>query len=190
MMARRYLISQHSEVQRKIEAELDSLGFLVTSTRKTPRRLEYSDLSKLPYLSGAIKASQPSALKPDLCSAPCLMNLPELFGQVRWREGLVLRAGAALAALYACQDIRQSDETLIDLSSGDPLIMQRSVQAGYHQERNVQESMRMMAVVGTGIGRVVNGELQLALHIIPKGNYLCASLTHMLMTPFLRLTGM
>ena len=82
-MARRYLISHHSEAQRKIEAELDSLGFLVTSTRKTPRRLEYSDLSKLPYLSGAIKANLPSALKPDLCSATCLIHLPKPFGSIR-----------------------------------------------------------------------------------------------------------
>ena len=67
----RYFVSQHPEVERKIEAELDSLEFLVTSNRKTPRRLEYADLSKLPYLSGAIKAgpkpSQASSLSPELC---------------------------------------------------------------------------------------------------------------------------
>ena len=56
----RYFVSQHPEVDRKIEAELDSLGFLVTSTRKNPKRLEYADLSKLPYLSGVIKARPPS----------------------------------------------------------------------------------------------------------------------------------
>ena len=32
----------------------------------------------------------------------------------------------------------------------------------------------MMAVVGTGIGRVVNEELQLGLHTIPKGTILWA----------------
>ena len=53
---RRFFISQHPEVEQKIEAELDSLGFLVTGTRKTPKGMEYADLSKLPYLSGAIKA--------------------------------------------------------------------------------------------------------------------------------------
>jgi hypothetical protein len=78
----------------------------------------------------------------------------------------------------------------IDLSSGDPSIMRRSVQAGYHQERTVQELMRTMAVMGTGIGRVVNDKLQLALHTILKGTNLCASLTHLLMSPFLRLIGM
>ena len=58
----RYFISQHPEAERKVEAELDSLGFLVTSTRKTPKRMEYNDLSKLPYLSGAVKAGTPSRL--------------------------------------------------------------------------------------------------------------------------------
>ena len=53
----RFFISQHPEVERKIEAELDSAGFLVTSTRRNPKRLEYADLSRLPYLSGAIKAN-------------------------------------------------------------------------------------------------------------------------------------
>jgi len=55
-MGCRYFISQHPEAERKIAEELDGLGFLVTSARKTPRRLEYADLSKLPYLSGAVKA--------------------------------------------------------------------------------------------------------------------------------------
>ncbi len=58
----RYFISQHPEAERRIEAELDSLGFLVTSTRKNPKRMEYADLSKLTYLSGAIKASTQSCL--------------------------------------------------------------------------------------------------------------------------------
>ena len=61
-MVRRFLVSQHPEVERKIEAELDSLGFLVTSMRKIPQRLEHADLSKLPYLSGVIKASTKSSL--------------------------------------------------------------------------------------------------------------------------------
>ena len=68
--------------------------------------------------------------------------------------------------------------------------MRRSVQAGYYQERTVQESMHMMAVMGTGIGHGVNDELQLALHTILKGTNLCASLTHLLISPFLRLIGM
>ncbi len=36
-------------------AELDSLGLLVTPERPTPANLEYADLSKLTYLSAAIK---------------------------------------------------------------------------------------------------------------------------------------
>ena len=77
-----------------------------------------------------------------------------------------------------------------DISSADPSIMRRSVQAGYHQERTVQELMRMMAVMGTGIRRGMNDELQLALHTILKVTNLCAFLTHLLMSPFLRLIGM
>ncbi|KAK9915327.1 hypothetical protein WJX75_007673 [Coccomyxa subellipsoidea] len=52
-----YLISQHPEVEAKITAELDSLGFLVGPTRPVPKKMEYSDLSKLTYLSAAIKES-------------------------------------------------------------------------------------------------------------------------------------
>ncbi|CAL8468775.1 g8316 [Coccomyxa elongata] len=52
-----YLISQHPEVEAKVTAELDSLGLLVGPSRPEPREMEYADLSKLTYLSAAIKES-------------------------------------------------------------------------------------------------------------------------------------
>ena len=52
---RRYLISQQPEADCKIAEELDSLDLLVTCTRRTPRQLQYADLSRMPYLSGAIR---------------------------------------------------------------------------------------------------------------------------------------
>ena len=51
----RYLISQHPDADHKIAEELDNLDLLVTSTRRKPRQLEYADLSRMPYLSGAIR---------------------------------------------------------------------------------------------------------------------------------------
>ncbi|EIE22263.1 cytochrome P450 [Coccomyxa subellipsoidea C-169] len=52
-----FLISQHPEVEAKITTELEDLGFLVGPSRPVPRQMEYSDLSKLTYLSAAIKES-------------------------------------------------------------------------------------------------------------------------------------
>lgn len=51
----RFLISQHPEAEAKIKAELDDLGLLVGPHRPVPNKLEYADLSKLTYLSAAIK---------------------------------------------------------------------------------------------------------------------------------------
>lgn len=50
---------------------------------------------------------------------------------------------------------------------------------------HVKESMRMMAVVGTGIGRVVNEELQLGPHTIPKGTILWAPIQAIQSSPAL-----
>ena len=54
----RYLISQHPDADRKIAEELDSLDLLVTRTRRAPRQLQYADLSRMPYLSGAIRVGR------------------------------------------------------------------------------------------------------------------------------------
>ena len=53
---RRYLISQHPEVEAKILAELDSLGLSTTPNRPRPRDLTYADLGRMPYLQAVIKA--------------------------------------------------------------------------------------------------------------------------------------
>ncbi len=42
-------------MEAKVAAELDALGLLVTPQRPQPAQLEYSDLSKLTYLTAAVK---------------------------------------------------------------------------------------------------------------------------------------
>ena len=54
-MCARMLISQHPEVEAEVTAELDALGLLVTPERPQPAQPEFGDLSKLTYLSAAIK---------------------------------------------------------------------------------------------------------------------------------------
>lgn len=49
------MITQHPEVERKVLAELDGLGLLVTIERPKPRPLEYDDLTKLTYTNNCIK---------------------------------------------------------------------------------------------------------------------------------------
>lgn len=51
----RFLVSQHPEVEQKIAAELQGLGLLATPEQPQPRRLQWEDLSKLQYLSCALK---------------------------------------------------------------------------------------------------------------------------------------
>ncbi len=71
----RFLISQHPEVEAKITAELDSLGLLVGPSRPKPREMEYADLSKLTYLSAAIKAGPIHVLYPaPSCSSSCFLK--------------------------------------------------------------------------------------------------------------------
>lgn len=53
---RRYLVSQHPDVEAKIAAELDSLGLLAKPGAPPPRPAEWGDLQKLTYLGCAIKA--------------------------------------------------------------------------------------------------------------------------------------
>ena len=54
-VVRRYLISQHPEVEEKILAELDGLHLLKTEHNPKPREMTYADLSKLTYLNAVIK---------------------------------------------------------------------------------------------------------------------------------------
>lgn len=51
----RYAISQHSEVEAKIAAELQSLGLIPTAENPQPRELTYSDTCELTYLQAVIK---------------------------------------------------------------------------------------------------------------------------------------
>lgn len=53
--ARRYLISQHPEVEAKLAAELDEAGLLVTPERPQPRALTHADLARLTYLNCVLK---------------------------------------------------------------------------------------------------------------------------------------
>jgi fatty acid synthase len=53
---RRYLISQHPEVEAKLAAELDGAGLLVTPQRPQPRPLAHADLARLTYLNCVLKA--------------------------------------------------------------------------------------------------------------------------------------
>ena len=49
------MITQHPEVERKVLAELDAHGLLVTPDRPNPRPLEWDDLGKLTYTNNCIK---------------------------------------------------------------------------------------------------------------------------------------
>lgn len=53
--ARRYLVSQHPEVEAKLAAELDEAGLLVTPERPQPRALAHADLARLTYLNCVLK---------------------------------------------------------------------------------------------------------------------------------------
>ena len=52
---RRYLVSQHPEVEARLVAELDQAGLLVTKERPHPRGMVYGDLSSLTYLNWVCK---------------------------------------------------------------------------------------------------------------------------------------
>ena len=53
----RYMISQHPEVEARIVEELRSLDLLATPQQPRPRDLQHSDLSRLIYLTCAIKVT-------------------------------------------------------------------------------------------------------------------------------------
>lgn len=56
------MITQHPEVERKVLAELDAHGLLVTPARPNPRSLEWDDLGKLTYTNNCIKVAMFSIL--------------------------------------------------------------------------------------------------------------------------------
>lgn len=62
------MIATHPEAERRVLAELDALGLLVTPARPQPRQLEYEDVGKLSYLNNCIKASHSAEAGADLCS--------------------------------------------------------------------------------------------------------------------------
>ena len=49
------MISQHPDVERKVLAELDAVGLLVTPERPNPRPMEWDDFGKLSYTNACIK---------------------------------------------------------------------------------------------------------------------------------------
>ena len=53
-----YLLARHPEARAKVEAELDSLGLLVTPQRPRPRVMEYGDMAWLRYLGFVMKEAQ------------------------------------------------------------------------------------------------------------------------------------
>lgn len=55
LLLRRYLISQHADVEARLAAELDAVGLLVTHERPQPRALQHEDVSRLTYLSCVCK---------------------------------------------------------------------------------------------------------------------------------------
>ncbi len=101
----RFLISQHPEVEAKITTELEDLGFLVGPSRPVPRQMEYSDLSKLTYLSAAIKVAN-SPLRHTACSATvrlCFCSLIECPNEDHMVENWELQVEAATyPTLAAC----------------------------------------------------------------------------------------
>ena len=57
LLFRRGLVAGHPEVQARVAAELESLGLLATPGNPIPRRLEYADLAKLPYMDAVLRES-------------------------------------------------------------------------------------------------------------------------------------
>ena len=52
---RRYMLTQHPEVEARIVEELDAMELLTTYERPNPRKLVYDDLKQLNYLQCVIK---------------------------------------------------------------------------------------------------------------------------------------
>ncbi len=61
------MISQHPEVEARIVEELQSLDLLATPQRPRVRQLQHADLSRLTYLSCAIKVRASERLAQGLC---------------------------------------------------------------------------------------------------------------------------
>ncbi len=55
LVACRFMITQHPEVEAKVLAELASLGLMPTVNQPNPRAMEYDDIAKLTFTTNAIK---------------------------------------------------------------------------------------------------------------------------------------
>ncbi len=55
LICRRFLLSQHPEVEAKVVQELQSLGLAASPKNPHPRELTYADLAELVYLQAVVK---------------------------------------------------------------------------------------------------------------------------------------
>ena len=62
------MISMHPEVEKKVLAELDAHGLLVTQARPKPRPLEWEDLGRLSYMNNCIKVPPLCPSLPACCA--------------------------------------------------------------------------------------------------------------------------
>lgn len=58
LLACRFCVSQHPEIEAKVVEELHCLELLATPDKPQPRPLQYEDLSKLTYLNLVIKVQK------------------------------------------------------------------------------------------------------------------------------------
>ncbi|KAL4444155.1 hypothetical protein ABPG75_011892 [Micractinium tetrahymenae] len=93
-----YLVAQHPEVEQKLCAELDTLGLLAMEQRPEPRRVEWEDCGKLPYLSATIKVCFVSlAARSDRATASSCIKL-----RCAWHLPALSAAPRQHAALCSC----------------------------------------------------------------------------------------
>ena len=57
LIHRRFLLSQHPEVEAKVVQELQSLGLAASPKNPHPRELTYADLAELVYLQAVVKVA-------------------------------------------------------------------------------------------------------------------------------------
>ena len=75
-----FLISQHPEVEARIAEELRSEGLLATPQQPQPRALEHADLSKLAFLSCAVKVRRSASRR---VASDVALLCPCAMGQVK-----------------------------------------------------------------------------------------------------------
>ena len=96
------MISMHPEVERKVLAELDAHGLLVTPERPKPRPLEWEDLGRLSYMNNCIKVFPIS--RSLLCAVAwlrphdpaCCSHCHRTCSQGRWYLLMALKAHVTL----------------------------------------------------------------------------------------------